>query len=140
MDINQIKRILQRYDTVENALLFGSYATNTQHNMSDMDIAVQTSRELNLFEMGDIIASLETELNHKIDFVIFNELYKTSPLLAYNIYKNHTILILNNKKKYDVFKENALHYYLDFKHILDEQNLAFSKRISNGNIAKTQTA
>ncbi|WP_151899589.1 nucleotidyltransferase domain-containing protein [Sulfurimonas hydrogeniphila] len=98
MDINQIKRILQRYDTVENALLFGSYATNTQHNMSDMDIAVQTSRELNLFEMGDIIASLETELNHKIDFVIFNELYKTSPLLAYNIYKNHTILILNNKK------------------------------------------
>ncbi|QOP44291.1 nucleotidyltransferase domain-containing protein [Sulfurimonas sediminis] len=140
MLIEQIKNILQKYEVIENALLFGSYANNQQHKMSDIDIAVQTTKELDLFEMGEIISDLETQLNNKIDFIILNELYKNSPLLAYNIYLNHIPVFIHNHKKYNIFKENSMHYYFDFKHIIDEQNETFKQRILDGNIAKTQTA
>ncbi|WP_457749140.1 type VII toxin-antitoxin system MntA family adenylyltransferase antitoxin [Sulfurimonas sp.] len=139
MNKDKIKNILQNYATIENALLFGSYASNTAHNMSDVDIAIQTSEELDIFEIGEIIAVLESHLGKKIDFILLNELYKKSPLLAYNIYKNHLPLFIKNREKYNYFKESALHYYLDFKHVIDAQNEAFNERIANGNLAKTQT-
>jgi len=136
----ELVEILCRNEMVVNALLFGSYASGRVHNMSDVDIAIETARELSLYEMGMIIADIESLLDKKVDLVILNDLYKKSPLLAYNIYLNHQKLCIGDQKKYDRFKENALRYYLDFKPVLDEQNIAFSKRIADGNLAKIETA
>jgi len=86
------------------------------------------------------ISKLESATNKKIDLVILNNLYKKSPLLAYNIYLQHKIIFLKDEKSFKSFKENALHYYMDFEHILDEQNRAFLQRIADGNLAKTKTA
>ena len=140
MDTEQLKHILQNFDTIINAFIFGSYAANNQHILSDIDIAIETTRDLDLFEMGEIIAAIETASGKKTDLVILNDLHKKSPLLTYNIYKNHKILFLKSAEKYMLFKENALHYYLDFKPVIDEQNSAFAKRIEDGNLAKIKTA
>ncbi len=140
MKTSEIKNILQSYDVITNALLFGSHADNTQHPMSDIDIAVATKNEMDIFSMGEIISKLEDATNTKIDFIILNDLYKKSPLLAYSIYQNHKIIFLKDEKKFKSFKENTLHHYMDFKHILDEQNEAFSQRIADGDLAKIKTA
>ncbi len=140
MKISEIKNILRSYDVITNALLFGSHADNTQHTMSDIDIAVATKNEMDIFSMGEIISKLEDATSAKIDFIILNDLYKKSPLLAYNIYQNHKIIFLRDEQSFKSFKENTLHYYMDFKHILDEQNEAFSQRVADGNLAKIKTA
>ena len=140
MDLTNIKKILQRYDIISNALLFGSYAEKTQHNMSDVDIAVETRGELDLLTIGEIVSELEIATKKKVDFIILNNLYKTAPLLAYNIYKKHTVLFVKEEKNFQKFKENALHYYMDFQYHLALQNKAFHQRIEDGNLAKTQTA
>lgn len=136
----KIITILKRYDFITNAFIFGSYAKNKQTSLSDIDIAIQTNKDIDLFTIGEIIADLESIGNIKIDLVLCNELYKYSPLLAYNIYQNHKILYIQNTKEYNDFKENSLHYYLDFKPVIDEQNTAFLERVKNGNIAKTKIA
>ncbi len=117
MKISEIKNILRSYDVITNALLFGSHADNTQHAMSDIDIAVITKNEMDIFTMGEIISKLEAITGSKIDLVSLNDLYKKSPLLAYNIYQNHKIIFLR-----------------------DEQNEAFSQRIADGDLAKIKTA
>ena len=140
MNISKIKKILFSYDIIKNALLFGSYADNTQHTMSDIDIAVETKNEIDIFTIGEMISKLENATDKKIDFIILNDLYKKSPLLAYNIYQKHKIIFLKDENSFKSFKENALHCYMDFKHILDEQNKAFSQRIADGDLAKIKTA
>ena len=136
----QISEILTKYDFISNILLFGSYAAGKNSYLSDIDIAIHTTKELELLELGSLISLLESTLDIKVDLVILNELYKKSPLLAYNIYQSHKIISIRDKKRYREFKSNALHYYMDFKPVLEAQNRAFLKRIEDGTLAKIKTA
>ncbi|MDQ1244826.1 MAG: hypothetical protein QG565_1166 [Campylobacterota bacterium] len=136
----KLKELLGQYDFITNVLIFGSYAANKQNSMSDIDIAMHTDKDIDIFELGEIISNLESALNLKTDLVILNDLYKKSPLLAYNIYQSHKPVYLNDTVAYSSFKENALHYYLDFQHVIEEQNIAFLERVKNGTIAKIKTA
>ncbi|OHD97508.1 MAG: hypothetical protein A3E21_02525 [Sulfurimonas sp. RIFCSPHIGHO2_12_FULL_36_9] len=136
----KLQELLSQYDFISNVLIFGSFALDKQNSMSDIDIAIQTTRDIDIFTIGEIISNLESALAIKIDLVILNNLYKKSPLLAYNIYQSHKQVYINDVEKYNDFKSNALHYYLDFKPIIEEQNRAFLKRVENGTIAKTKTA
>jgi len=138
--INKIRDILEEYDFIINALLFGSYSNGKADRFSDVDIAIEVTETIDLLTMGEIISRLEIEVERKTDLVIINDLHKKSPLLAFNIYKNHKRLFIKDQKRYDGFKENALHFYLDFKRVLDEQNRMFLKRVESGNIGKIKTA
>jgi len=138
--INKIRDILEEYDFIINALLFGSYSNGKADRFSDVDIAIEVTKTIDLLTMGEIISRLEIEVERKTDLVIINDLHKKSPLLAFNIYKNHKRLFIKDQKRYDGFKENALHFYLDFKRVLDEQNRMFLKRVESGNIGKIKTA
>lgn len=140
MELSKIKEILDSYDVIINALLFGSYAKGASHSMSDIDIAIQTREEPDLLAIGEIISDVESVAEKKVDLVMLNDLYKKAPLLAFNIYQNHKILFIKDKEAFDSFKENALHFYLDFKHIIDEQNRAFLQRVADGTLAEIKTA
>lgn len=136
----KLKELLSQYDFITNVLIFGSYATDKQNIMSDIDIAMHTNKDIDIFELGEIISNLESTLALKIDLVVLNNLYKKSPLLAYNIYQSHKPIYINDTEAYSSFKENALHYYLDFQHVIEDQNIAFLERVKNGTIAKIKTA
>lgn len=138
--LKEIDNILSKYDFISTALVFGSYAANTFTSMSDIDIAVGTTRELTLPEIGEIISILESKLRKKIDLVILNNLPYRRPLLAYNIYRKHVLIFSRDTSFYHQFKTDTLHAYMDFKHIIDAQNKAFDQRIHNGTLAETQTA
>ena len=128
-NIESIKKILYKYDSISNALLFGSYASQTQTPMSDVDIAIYTTKELTLLELGAIVSDLDALVHKKIDLVVLNALPQQSPLLAFNIYKNHQVLFLKDKKQHLNFKERALHSYLDFAPVIEAQNRAFIQSI-----------
>ena len=132
----KIEAILQKYPFIENALLFGSYAKEEEKFLSDIDIAIESAKEFSLLEYGEITANLEDALGKKVDIVILNKLYKKEPLLAYNIYINHHVIFVKNKKKYYDFKINALKYYMDVKPLYDLNNKALKNRIKNGTFGK----
>ena len=136
IDLKDITQTLKKYDFIENALLFGSYSSGKESYLSDIDIAVYSRKELNLLELGDIISDLEDVTGKKIDLVILNNLYKKNPLLAYNIYINHKILFIGNKKEYENFKFYALKYYMDTKPLYEMTNQQLIQRLNSGTFAE----
>ena len=117
--ISTISTILKRYDFIDFALLFGSYANGKSYHISDIDIAVYLSKEVDIFELGYIIAELEESFHKKIDFVVLNGLHKKNPKLCYNIYANHKIIFIDNKEAYEIFKLDSLREYEDMRYIYD---------------------
>ena len=61
-----ITKILQEYEIIDFALLFGSYASEKQGFLSDIDIAIFTKNDIDIFMLGEIIASLQDECGKKI--------------------------------------------------------------------------
>jgi predicted nucleotidyltransferase len=139
-DIKVVKDITGRYDFIRYALLFGSQAGEEAHPMSDFDIAIAADREIDLMQLGEIVSRLEAALDSKVDILLLNELPRKDPLLAYNIYRNHTVILLRDREAYERFKLEALHSYMDFQPVLREQQAAFLKRIADGTLAQTPAA
>ena len=65
----QVRGVLNRFPSVELALLFGSVAAGRQRPDSDLDIAVAANHRLTADEKMDIIASLAEATGRPIDLV-----------------------------------------------------------------------
>jgi hypothetical protein len=77
MDKKEIIEIIQKrkpelttHYGVRRLGLFGSYVKNQQRKKSDVDILVQFSRDIDLFDFIDLREYLENELNAKVDLVM----------------------------------------------------------------------
>jgi predicted nucleotidyltransferase len=116
----ELSKILQSYENIEFALLFGSYASGNNNNLSDIDIAIYTKEPIDIFDQGEIIATLESRFEKKIDFLVLNDLYKSNAKLSFNIIDNHRIIFC--KDMYDMF-DNALR-----------------KRLNDGTYGKTKAS
>ena len=140
MDIKKLEDILSQYDFILFALLFGSYAKGQEGYLSDIDIAIETNRELDLLTCGDIMATLETFYGKKIDLVITNELYKTNPKMAFNITDNHKVIMLKDEQRYIDFKVNSLKYYFDTAYMYKIFDKSLQERLENGTFGKVKAS
>ena len=138
--MQKITLTLKKFDFVVNALLFGSAASGKMHALSDVDIALQVSREPTLFELGLLVSDLEEAIGKDVDIVFLDRILQEDVVLAYEIYLNHKPLFINDKERYERFLELALGFYLDFKPVVEEQRILFLQRLQSADRAKTQTA
>ena len=65
----KVRGVLNRFPSVELALLFGSVAAGLQRPDSDLDIAIAAKHRLTADEKMDIIASLAEATGRPIDLV-----------------------------------------------------------------------
>jgi len=135
-----IEKILRQYDFIEFALIFGSYASNKYTLLSDIDIAIYTKEQIDIFTQGEIIATLNDKLDKRIDLVVLNDLYKKDSKLSYNILQSHKIIFNDSSEKYNNFKVNSLKYYFDMEYTYNMFNKALSKRLKDGTYGKTKAS
>ncbi len=139
--IEKLKQELLKYDFIAFALLFGSYAKESQNErLSDIDIAIYTNTEIDLLEYGFIVSELETAFSKKIDLVILNDLYKTDTKLAFNILDKYKTIFINDENIFVDFKINTLKYYLDKKYMYEIFDRAILERLDNGTFGKTKAS
>jgi len=138
--MKKLYKTLSSFPNITFALLFGSYANNSQRELSDIDVAIFVDKPIDLFAQGEIIATLECEVGKKIDLVIFNDLYKSNPKLSFNITNNHQVIFCNDYEHYVEFKINSLKYYLDVKPMLDMFDNALKERLENGTYGKVKAS
>ena len=136
MDLQQVKNILSADENIVFALLFGSYADNSMHAMSDVDIAIYTKTEIDLMSIGYLVATLESALDKSVDLVILNDLCKKNPKLAFNITDKHKLIFCKNRNDYADFKANSLKYYFDTVYMYDMFDRALKERLENGTYGK----
>ncbi len=140
MQIAQLETLLQSYQFIDFALLFGSYANGTQQSLSDIDIAIHTNRPISLLEQGELISALEDALQKKIDLILLNALYKKNAKLAFNIVDNHRIIFCHDQESYVDFKTYTYKYYFDQKPMYEMFDKALLERIKNGTYGKAQAS
>ena len=138
MIVESVQQLLKPYDFIDFALLFGSYARDKQTTLSDIDIAIYTSRPLGLLEQGNILSVLEERLGKKIDLILLNGLEKENAKMAFNIVDNHKVILNKQQQKYIDFKANTYKYYLDLKPMYEMFDNALRERIASGTYGKAQ--
>ena len=140
MQPESLKKVLQTYDFIDFALLFGSYAKGTQSALSDIDIAIYTNRSIDLLEQGSIISHLEGLLEKHVDLLLLNNLYKENARMAFNIIDNHKVIFCNTLEKYLDFKTYTYKYYFDQLPMYEFFDNALIERIESGTYGKTQAS
>jgi len=135
--------IIQAYFKTKHyafVLLFGSYANHTFSEQSDIDLGIYFNGKIDYMALGYDTAELESLLGKKVDVVALNDIYKKDSLFAFNILENHTVILLNDEKKYIDFKTSAQLYYLDRKELIEMNRKALKKRIETNTIGERNFA
>jgi hypothetical protein len=92
--INEIQSILK--DILENfavkkAILFGSYAKNTQTSKSDIDLVIDSEGKLLNINFYGLLEELVEKLQKKVDLIEISEIKKDT-LIYNNIQKEGVIV------------------------------------------------
>lgn len=125
-------RPLEQYDFIETALLFGSYAEGSENKLSDIDIAILTTREISLLELGRLTAYLEGIFKREIDIVVLNNLQIKNPVLAHEIATKGKLLFCRDMEKFIAFKTQAIITFMDTAPLREAVNRAIRRRLKNG--------
>ncbi len=106
------KEIAQEYG-IRLAILFGSVAQGQTHTESDLDIAVQLTKPVDIQTQLKLISALsEWSGTEKIDLVVLNS--DTPPLLLGEL-AQHGKLLHGNEDEFSRFQVTAMQQFLDFK-------------------------
>ena len=135
---NELKNFFKKIDFIEFVVLFGSYAKGKSFPISDFDLAIYTSKNLELLEIGDLISKLEKLTGLEVDLLILNDLYKNNPRLAYEIISQGKLIFYRNKNKWIEFKTWTYIYYCDHKPLFDMFDQAFLTRLKEGKFGLTK--
>ncbi len=140
MDINYLikkcKEFLKKIEYIDFALIFGSYAQGKPFPFSDLDLAIHTSKDLDLLELGGLITELEELTQKEVDLILLNNLYQENPLLAYHIITEGVLLFSRDEEQWVEYKTKVFLYYFDHKALYEAMNKSFIKRIEENKIGK----
>jgi predicted nucleotidyltransferase len=67
--MEQLRRVLQDFPFIDQAVLFGSLARGTERRDSDLDVAVRGARALSTRQRRDITSALALHFNRPVDLV-----------------------------------------------------------------------
>lgn len=97
--IKQLKKIIDKYNSINYALLFGS-SLKKRHPTSDVDILI--GGKLQFKDMANLLSDLELLLKKRVDIIVSQE---ASPVLVLKAFKEgHPISIrAKDKLKEDYF-------------------------------------
>jgi len=89
-----VREVLERFDFIEVAVVFGSVLRRSI--VRDIDIGIAVNREISLEEYNEIASLLEQALNIPVDLVILND---APPLLRFKALAEGIKVIVRDKKK-----------------------------------------
>ncbi|KAF0151081.1 MAG: DNA polymerase beta domain-containing protein [Ignavibacteria bacterium] len=136
----EIINYLNNYNEILFAVIFGSYASGKAKTNSDLDIGIYTEKGIDLLSLGRIITDLEKITGAKVDLIELKDLFKKSPVLAYQIITNYKELFIKEEIAFVNFKRQTLLYYFDTRELREMFNSAFYNRISKLEFGKRNYA
>jgi predicted nucleotidyltransferase len=136
----QIKSLLNNYDSIRMAMIFGSRVSGKDSSLSDIDIAVYSDPTFELIEFGKLISKLEAITICKVDLIELNGLNNSNNLLTYEIVSNHHLLFSNDQELFIDFKRNTFLTYFDQEYMRSLFNTNLLNRINTDMFGKRLNA
>jgi predicted nucleotidyltransferase len=120
-------RFVPNFPMIKHLLLFGSYAIGKPTDLSDMDLAYITNKELSFDQELELICYFNRTLHtDEIDLVSFNK----APLpLQYKILCEGKIIFSKNPAELADLKEQVFPLYFDFNYYQLEYRRAMKQGV-----------
>lgn len=139
-NIENISFILKEYfsgfDFINFALVFGSFANGNENALSDIDIGIYTTGDLELLEMGKLVVDIENKTGIRTDLSVLNNSYNKSPSFAYQVVTNCKLIYEKEKNSFSDFKTSCFISYFDHANLRKMVEKSFDLRISNKKIGE----
>lgn len=103
--MKKFKDTLIVYEDIIFAYIFGSYSRKSMRENSDIDIGIYLKDNITTHTYLDIKRELSEAVKREVDLIILNE---ATPLLKYEIYRNHRLLFTHDKGLENVYKVKTL--------------------------------
>lgn len=129
MDHQQLERIrsvLESFEGVRLAYVFGSVPHGTPKPSSDLDVAVLLAPAETADVLDRISAALEMASGRTVDLV---DLAKAPPLLGHEIVASGTLLFARDEDERVQFVTRAVARYLDTAHLRRVQHSYLRERV-----------
>ncbi len=115
--IHQFRKVCRKYPRILFAYLFGSFATQSNHPASDIDIALYLKEGLkpneSYFDLRlKLLGEFQTSMFQMVDLIILNEAFST---LCYSVIKDGIVFYERDKNARLKFESDVLTTYLDFE-------------------------
>ena len=110
--VARVRGVLERYEGIVFAYIFGSHAKGTAREGSDVDVAVYTAKPLGWRDLVKLTLELEDTLGSKVDVV---DLRTAPPLLAYEVVSKGVPVLERSREERVEFEVRVLKEYLDLK-------------------------
>jgi predicted nucleotidyltransferase len=128
--ISRVTAYLAKRDRLVAAYLFGSLAEETDHWLSDVDVALllphNTDRATAFATRLRVAADLEKLCQRSVDVVILNH---APPLLRFQVVQRGLVLVEQDSTTRCLFQARAMSEYYDAKRYLDYQFSHLMRRI-----------
>ncbi len=127
----KLKDHLSQKDEIIFAYIYGSVARNQDTRLSDIDLAIYIDEDKKpaagpFGYRSDLIAELQPLAGNDIDLIILNE---ASNLLAYNVFKEGSLLFNKDPDLRTRVQAKTVDKYLDFLPMLRVQEKYLKERI-----------
>ena len=111
--LKRLRTALNENDKVLFAYLFGSVVENTESSISDIDIAIYTTKRLNISEKLQLIYELGKKTKFEnIDITFLNE--TKNLFLSDKIIRKGKVIVDKDKDFRDDFEMDIIHITIDF--------------------------
>ncbi|MCC6275082.1 MAG: nucleotidyltransferase domain-containing protein [Leptospiraceae bacterium] len=131
-----LKEYFSGFDFINFALVFGSFANGKENTLSDIDIGIHTTRDLELLELGKLVVDIENQTGIRADLSILNNSYKNNPSFAYQVVTNCKLIYEKEKNNFSDFKTSCFINYFDHANLRKMVEKSFDLRISNKKIGE----
>jgi len=99
-----VKEVLERFEFIEIAVLFGSILR--RNFTRDIDVGLVVDREISFKEFNEVASTLEQTLNIPVDLVILND---TPPLIRFKaLVEGIKIIVRDRKKLFYIISESFM--------------------------------
>lgn len=71
--ISRLREVLEKEEKIAFAVLFGSLAGGRDTFLSDIDLAIYLSQDMDILELGRIVGELEKVTERRVDLLILND-------------------------------------------------------------------
>jgi predicted nucleotidyltransferase len=114
--IERLRTVLDADPRIAYAVAFGSSATGSAHASSDLDVAIGLidGRDLDVFALGELTASLEAAAGRPVDLILLDE---APPGLAYRVFRDGHAIVARDPRALARRRARAILEYLDFRPI-----------------------
>ena len=126
MQLEAVREVLENFDGVGLAYLFGSVAAGTARPSSDLDVAVLLTPGTGQAVVDRLIDALERASGRTVDLV---DLLLAPPLLAHEVVKQGKLIFSRDEAERVEFETRAVARYLDTAHLREVQHEYLRERV-----------